>query len=72
MDIYDEQITTMRVRWEEAEGATGYMLLYSAINATQPTLEQEVRDILGKCWENTVLLSEQAHSQSAVDMTDLD
>ncbi|XP_036927761.1 collagen alpha-1(XII) chain isoform X2 [Acanthopagrus latus] len=43
MDIYDEQITTMRVRWEEAEGATGYMLLYSAINATQPTLEQEIR-----------------------------
>uniref|UniRef100_A0A4W6E6A1 Collagen type XII alpha 1 chain n=1 Tax=Lates calcarifer TaxID=8187 RepID=A0A4W6E6A1_LATCA len=47
MDIYDEQMTTMRVRWEEAEGATGYMLLYSAINATQPTLEQEVRTILG-------------------------
>ncbi|XP_018553321.1 LOW QUALITY PROTEIN: collagen alpha-1(XII) chain [Lates calcarifer] len=43
MDIYDEQMTTMRVRWEEAEGATGYMLLYSAINATQPTLEQEIR-----------------------------
>ncbi|KAM9340955.1 collagen alpha-1(XII) chain [Symphorus nematophorus] len=43
MDIYDEQTTTMRVRWEEAEGATGYMLLYSAINATQPTLEQEIR-----------------------------
>lgn len=47
MDIYEEQTTTMRVRWEEVEGATGYMLLYSAINATQPTLEQEVRDILG-------------------------
>ncbi|XP_059208525.1 collagen alpha-1(XII) chain [Centropristis striata] len=43
MTIYDEQTTTMRVRWEEAEGATGYMLLYSAINATQPTLEQEIR-----------------------------
>lgn len=48
MTIYDEQTTTMRVRWEEAAGATGYMLLYSAINATQPTLEQEVRNILGK------------------------
>lgn len=48
MDIYDEQTTTMRVRWEEADGATGYMLLYSAINATQPTVEQEVRDIPGK------------------------
>ncbi|XP_060918564.1 collagen alpha-1(XII) chain isoform X1 [Labrus mixtus] len=43
MDIYDEQTTTMRVRWEKVQGATGYMLLYSAINATQPTLEQEVR-----------------------------
>ncbi|KAF0044542.1 hypothetical protein F2P81_003700 [Scophthalmus maximus] len=43
MDIYDEQITTMRVRWEEAAGATGYMLLYSAINATEATVEQEIR-----------------------------
>ncbi|XP_019940584.2 collagen alpha-1(XII) chain isoform X4 [Paralichthys olivaceus] len=43
MDIYDEQITTMRVRWEQAAGATGYMLLYSAINATEPTVEQEIR-----------------------------
>lgn len=53
MDIYDEQTTTMRVRWEEAEGATGYMLLYSAVNATEPTLEQDVRDILGKHWEHS-------------------
>nr|XP_043903464.1 collagen alpha-1(XII) chain-like isoform X1 [Solea senegalensis] len=43
MDIYDEQVTTMRVRWEEAPGATGYMLLYSAVNATEPSLEQELR-----------------------------
>ncbi|XP_067335458.1 collagen alpha-1(XII) chain isoform X2 [Channa argus] len=43
MNIYDEQTTTMRVRWEEAEGATGYMLLYSSINATQPTSEEEIR-----------------------------
>ncbi|XP_028294319.1 collagen alpha-1(XII) chain isoform X3 [Gouania willdenowi] len=43
MNIYDEHTTTMRVRWEEAPGATGYMLLYSAINATQPTTEQEMR-----------------------------
>ncbi|XP_014859001.1 PREDICTED: collagen alpha-1(XII) chain isoform X2 [Poecilia mexicana] len=43
MDIYDEQTTTMRVRWEEVQGATGYMLLYSAINATQPSVEQELR-----------------------------
>ncbi|XP_008275102.1 collagen alpha-1(XII) chain isoform X4 [Stegastes partitus] len=43
MTIYDEQTSTMRVRWEAAAGATGYMLLYSAINATQPTVEQEIR-----------------------------
>ncbi|CAL1574935.1 unnamed protein product [Knipowitschia caucasica] len=43
MDIYNEQTTTMRVRWERAEGATGYMLLYSAINATRPTTELELR-----------------------------
>ncbi|XP_069574960.1 collagen alpha-1(XII) chain isoform X2 [Brachyistius frenatus] len=43
INIYDERTTTMRVRWEQADGATGYMLLYSAINATQPTAEQEMR-----------------------------
>uniref|UniRef100_A0A665VIL6 Collagen alpha-1(XII) chain n=1 Tax=Echeneis naucrates TaxID=173247 RepID=A0A665VIL6_ECHNA len=43
MDVYDETSTTMRVKWEEAAGATGYMLLYKAINATEPQLEKEVR-----------------------------
>ncbi|KAM8833742.1 collagen alpha-1(XII) chain isoform 2-T2 [Synchiropus picturatus] len=43
MDIFDEKTTTMRVRWEEAEGATGYMLLYSTINASQPTIDEEIR-----------------------------
>ncbi|CAG09869.1 unnamed protein product [Tetraodon nigroviridis] len=43
MDVYDEQTTTMRVRWEEVKDATGYILRYDAINATQPTVEQEVR-----------------------------
>uniref|UniRef100_A0A3Q2Y3A0 Collagen alpha-1(XII) chain n=1 Tax=Hippocampus comes TaxID=109280 RepID=A0A3Q2Y3A0_HIPCM len=43
MDIFDEQMTTMRVRWEPVPGATGYMLLYNAINATEPTVEQEIR-----------------------------
>ncbi|XP_061158183.1 collagen alpha-1(XII) chain-like isoform X19 [Syngnathus typhle] len=42
MDIYDEQMTTMRVRWEPVPGATGYKLLYSAINATESTLDQEI------------------------------
>ncbi|KAJ8389361.1 hypothetical protein AAFF_G00120690 [Aldrovandia affinis] len=33
----------MRVRWEAASGASGYMLLYSTINATVPTQEMETR-----------------------------
>lgn len=67
MTIYDEGITTMRVRWKEAEGATGYMLLYSAINATQPTAEQEVGHIQGTL--RTHCVSRRANSQ-AVDMTE--
>ncbi|XP_048083246.1 collagen alpha-1(XII) chain isoform X1 [Alosa alosa] len=43
MTIYDERTTTMRVKWETAPGATGYMLLYSALNATRPTREAEIR-----------------------------
>lgn len=43
MDVYDEQTSTLRVRWEEVDGATGYIIRYDAINATQPTTEQEVR-----------------------------
>lgn len=43
MNIYKERSTTMNVRWDAAEGATGYMLLYSALNGTEPSVEQEVR-----------------------------
>ncbi|KAI1895827.1 hypothetical protein AGOR_G00110770 [Albula goreensis] len=43
MTVYDEQTTTMMVRWGAADGATGYMLLYSALNATVPTDEKELR-----------------------------
>uniref|UniRef100_A0A3Q1GZJ3 Collagen alpha-1(XII) chain n=1 Tax=Anabas testudineus TaxID=64144 RepID=A0A3Q1GZJ3_ANATE len=43
MNVYDEDVTTMRVSWEEADGATGYMLLYKSINATEPQDEKEVR-----------------------------
>ncbi|XP_076011110.1 collagen alpha-1(XII) chain isoform X2 [Genypterus blacodes] len=41
--VHDETMSTMRVRWEQAPGASGYMLLYNAINATKPQLEKEVR-----------------------------
>ncbi|KAK2855870.1 hypothetical protein Q5P01_004605 [Channa striata] len=43
MNVYDEAVTTMRVRWDEVDGATGYMLLYKPINATGPRLEKELR-----------------------------
>lgn len=52
MDVYDEHTTTMRVRWEEVDRATGYILRYDAINATQPTVEQEVSNALTK-WDQT-------------------
>uniref|UniRef100_A0AAY5EVL3 Collagen, type XII, alpha 1a n=1 Tax=Electrophorus electricus TaxID=8005 RepID=A0AAY5EVL3_ELEEL len=41
MAIYKVSSTTMKVRWEQAEGATGYLLLYNAINATEPSIKQE-------------------------------
>ncbi|XP_010787318.1 collagen alpha-1(XII) chain-like, partial [Notothenia coriiceps] len=43
MNVYDETSTTMKVTWGAAEGATGYMMLYRATNATEPQLEQEIR-----------------------------
>ena len=43
MSVYDQRATTMRVKWEAAPGASGYMLLYSALNASRPTREAEVR-----------------------------
>ncbi len=43
MNIYKERSTTMNVRWDAVEGTTGYMLLYNALNATKPFVEQEVR-----------------------------
>lgn len=43
MFVYDESMTSMRVKWELVGGASGYMLKYQAINATVPTVEKEVR-----------------------------
>ncbi|KAL4624073.1 collagen alpha-1(XII) chain-like isoform X2 [Arapaima gigas] len=40
--VYDEQPTTMRVRWEAVPGATGYLLQYNAINATVPFPQREL------------------------------
>ncbi|XP_056620126.1 collagen alpha-1(XII) chain isoform X2 [Triplophysa dalaica] len=43
MTVYDEGLTTMRVRWELVGGASGYMLIYSALNATVPSGTMELR-----------------------------
>ncbi|KAM9466860.1 collagen alpha-1(XII) chain isoform 2-T2 [Clarias gariepinus] len=41
--IYEVASTTMRVKWVKTEGATGYKLQYSAINATESTTRKEMR-----------------------------
>ncbi|XP_008292859.1 collagen alpha-1(XII) chain-like isoform X2 [Stegastes partitus] len=43
MNVYDETTSTMRVSWEAAAGASGYMLRYRPINATEDQLEREAR-----------------------------
>ncbi|XP_029902943.1 collagen alpha-1(XII) chain [Myripristis murdjan] len=43
MKVYDETMSTMRVRWEPAGGASGYLMLYKPINASQPQPEKEMR-----------------------------
>ncbi|KAM6915073.1 collagen alpha-1(XII) chain [Xenentodon cancila] len=43
MEVYDETMSSMRVRWDAAVGATGYLLVYKSVNATEPQLEQEMR-----------------------------
>uniref|UniRef100_A0A3Q2PH07 Collagen, type XII, alpha 1b n=1 Tax=Fundulus heteroclitus TaxID=8078 RepID=A0A3Q2PH07_FUNHE len=39
LKVFDETSSSMRVSWEEAAGATGYLLLYRSINASEPQLE---------------------------------
>ncbi|XP_061901199.1 collagen alpha-1(XII) chain isoform X3 [Entelurus aequoreus] len=43
MNVYDETMNSMRVRWERVGGASGYVVLYRSINATEPQIDQEVR-----------------------------
>ncbi|XP_056150871.1 collagen alpha-1(XII) chain isoform X2 [Lampris incognitus] len=43
MNVFDETLSTMKVRWEKAEGATGYILRYKAINDTAASVEQEMQ-----------------------------
>uniref|UniRef100_A0A8C1AYB8 Collagen alpha-1(XII) chain n=1 Tax=Cyprinus carpio carpio TaxID=630221 RepID=A0A8C1AYB8_CYPCA len=43
MTVYDEAITSMRVRWELVSGASGYLLNYNTINASVPSGKIELR-----------------------------
>ncbi|XP_030576759.1 collagen alpha-1(XII) chain isoform X4 [Archocentrus centrarchus] len=43
MNVYDETPFTMRVSWDAVVGATGYLLMYKSINASEPQLERELR-----------------------------
>lgn len=44
--VYDIGSTSMRVRWEPVNGATGYLLTYEPVNATVPATEKEVREFV--------------------------
>ncbi|CAJ1087212.1 collagen alpha-1(XII) chain isoform X6 [Xyrichtys novacula] len=57
MTVYDETSTTMRVSWEEANGATGYILLYKPINSSEPQPVGEVHaggDVTNVLLENLI------------------
>ncbi|XP_070400788.1 collagen alpha-1(XII) chain isoform X2 [Nothobranchius furzeri] len=54
MNVYDETMNSMRVKWDAVPGATGYLLLYRSINASEPQEENEIR-VLGDV-TNTQLL----------------
>ncbi|XP_029903663.1 collagen alpha-1(XII) chain-like [Myripristis murdjan] len=43
MKVYDKTMSTMRVRWEPVGGASGYLMLYKPINASQPQPEKKMR-----------------------------
>lgn len=44
MNVFDETSVSMRVNWDGVVGATGYMLLYNSVNASEPQLEFEVHE----------------------------
>ncbi|XP_027896679.1 collagen alpha-1(XII) chain isoform X5 [Xiphophorus couchianus] len=66
LKVYDETSSSMRVSWEAAAGASGYVLLYRSINASEPQEEQEVRVAGGVT--NTQLLQLIPNTQYAVTL----
>nr|XP_033792023.1 collagen alpha-1(XII) chain isoform X1 [Geotrypetes seraphini] len=43
LDVHDVGTSSMRLRWDPATGATGYLLLYDPVNATVPASVKELR-----------------------------
>ncbi|CAL8314936.1 unnamed protein product [Merluccius merluccius] len=43
LSVLDETTTTLRVRWRRVDGASEYMLLYRALNSSEPGRDQELR-----------------------------
>ncbi|XP_052439346.1 collagen alpha-1(XIV) chain-like isoform X2 [Carassius gibelio] len=43
LELYDITHSSMRVRWREAEGASGYMIQYAPLTEDEPADEKEVR-----------------------------
>ncbi|XP_065112633.1 collagen alpha-1(XII) chain isoform X1 [Paramisgurnus dabryanus] len=43
MNVYDEGLTSMRVKWELVNGASGYLLIYYSLNASVPSGNIEMR-----------------------------
>ncbi|CAL1585760.1 unnamed protein product [Knipowitschia caucasica] len=41
--VFNEEVTSFRLRWTEAEGATGYKILYQALNSSDGGDERELR-----------------------------
>lgn len=54
MTVYDEAQTSMRVRWELVDGASGYLLNYNTINASVPSGKMEVSACLTDAFQNTL------------------
>lgn len=62
MTVYDEAITSMRVRWELVSGASGYLLNYNAINASVPSGKMEVSACRTDAFQNTLqTISQNVH-----------